>query len=100
MEGYKGAGYRRGANEGSGHGGGSRGGGGNWYDRVGSKGVDMDGTEAAELGRADSAVSAEWWDGKRGEKASSPRMMQIYGADIVREAEADPGHTDTARLYV
>ena len=30
---------------------------------VGSEGADMDGTEAAALGRAD---GAEWWDGKRG----------------------------------
>jgi len=28
---------------------------------VGSEGTDMDGTEAAALGRAD---GAEWWDGK------------------------------------
>jgi len=59
-------------------------GGGNWYDRVGSKGVDMDGTEAVALGRADGAVCAEWRDGKRGEEAPSPWTMQIYvkeGAD-------------------
>jgi hypothetical protein len=63
----------------------------------------MDGTEAAALGRADGAACAEWWDGKREEAAASPRIMQIYeteGVDVVREVEADPGHTDTARLHV
>jgi hypothetical protein len=38
----------------------------------------MDGTEAAALGRADGAVCAEWWDGKRVGEALSPRTMQIY----------------------
>jgi hypothetical protein len=46
VEGYKGVGvgHRRGANEGSRHGGGSRGGGGNWHNQVGLpvKGVDME----------------------------------------------------------
>ena len=60
----------------------------------------MDRTEAAELGRADSTVSVEWWDGKRGEKASSSQMMQIYGTDVVHEMEANLDHMDMAHLYV